>query len=491
MDQTKESQPKSLYYTIAVNVWEYFSYYGMRALLVLYLTQKLLFTDNHAYALYGAYTALVYVTPIVGGMIADRYLGYYWATLLGAATMVAGHLVLGLDGSGLYFGLALVICGYGLFKTNISCLLGATYSREHSKRDSGFALMYVGGNVGAFVSPILCAWAAQTWGWHYGFLLAAIGMAIGLVIFISGRKHFKAGNDPQWQSLKEKGLINIKVLPSIVILIVLSAVFFSFALYYLFAGWILFLCVAGSLYFLFFLFLKLDRKDKKALFAICFFMIFGLIFWAFNQQGGSSISLFVERNVIREFDGFIIPAAAFQSINPFAILIGGVIMSQVWYWLLKAGVHFRALVKITFGLLFLTFGFFMIMLGAKIAAANDGHVSMLWVMVGLIMIGFAELFVDPVALAEITRLNPGGSVGFLAGLYMLITGSIANYLAAEIATLTSVDAAKTAGDFLITSATNYYNVFDMITKVSAISCVVLIVICFIFFTFRKFKTDVS
>ncbi|MDA0910384.1 MAG: oligopeptide:H+ symporter [Proteobacteria bacterium] len=482
-----ETQPKSLHYAIALNVWEYFSYYGMRALLVLYLTQKLLFTDNHAYALYGAYTALVYVTPIIGGAIADRYLGYYWATFLGAATMVAGHLVLGLDGGGLYFGLALIICGYGLFKTNVSCLLGATYSREHPKRDSGFALMYVGGNIGAFIAPILCAWAAQVWGWHYGFLLAAIGMAIGLVIFMTGRKHFVAGNDPQWNALKEKGILSIKVLPITVLLIVVAAVFFSFSLYYLFAGWILLACVIVSLYFLFFLFIKLNGKDKKSLLAICFFMIFGLIFWAFDQQGGSSISLFIERNVIRDFNGFTIPAAAFQSINPFAILIGGVIMSYVWYWLIKAGVRLSALFKITFGLLFLTFGFFMIMMGAKIAAATDGHSSMVWVIVGLLMIGFAELFVDPVALSEITRLNPGGSVGFLAGLYMLITGSIANYAAAEIATLTSVETVKTAGDFLVKSASNYYNVFGAITKVSAIACIVLIIISIAMYFVRKQK----
>ncbi|WP_119344042.1 peptide MFS transporter [Facilibium subflavum] len=488
MSQTLTAKhPKSLYYAIAVNIWEYFSYYGMRALLVLYLTQKLLFTDEHAYALYGAYTALVYVTPIIGGVIADRYLGYYWATLLGAATMVAGHLVLGLDSGGLYFGLALIICGYGLFKTNISCLLGATYSKTHSKRDSGFALMYVGGNIGAFIAPILCAWAAQTWGWHYGFLLAAIGMATGLVIFLCGKRHFAKGNKPDWQALRVKGFWSARVFPVVTISIVVGTLFFSVALYYLFAGWILLICVAVSLYFLFFLFLKLNTQDKKALFAICFFMIFGLIFWAFDQQGGSSISLFIERNVIRSFDGFTIPAASFQSINPFAILIGGVIMSQLWYWLIKAGVRLGALVKISLGLLVLTAGFFMIMLGAKIAASSNGQVSMIWVVVGMALIGFAELFVDPVALAEITRLNPGGSVGFLAGVYMLLTGSTANYLAAEIASLTSIKMAKSSSDFLISSAKNYAHVFGEITKVAAIACAILLVICFGLFVYRKFR----
>ncbi|WP_018298772.1 peptide MFS transporter [Fangia hongkongensis] len=485
LNETKH--PKALYYSIAINIWEYFSYYGMRALLVLYLTQKLLFSDTQAYALYGAYTALVYVTPIIGGAIADRYLGYYWATLLGAATMVAGHIVLGLDGHGLYIGLALIICGYGLFKTNISCLLGAAYSRTHPKRDSGFALMYVGGNIGAFLAPIFVAWAAQVWGWHYGFLLAAIGMAIGLVIFLLGTPHFERGNQPEWQALKKDGFFSFRVFPFVIAGILLCTLFFTLALYYLFAGWILLVCVLVSLYFLFFLFLRLNKEDKRALLAICFFMIFGLIFWAFDQQGGSSISLFIERNTLREFAGFNIPAASFQSINPFAILIGGVIMSQLWYLLIKAGVRLSALVKITIGIFILMLGFFLIMMGAKVAAESGGHVSMMWVVGGLLLIGFAELFVDPVALAEITRLNPGGSVGFLAGTYMLLTGAIANYAAAEIATLTSVKAINGAQNFLVDSAKGYYKVFGGITTFAFATFIVLILILFASFLYKRFS----
>ncbi|MFZ9035410.1 MAG: peptide MFS transporter [Francisellaceae bacterium] len=439
------------------------------------------------YALYGAYTALVYVTPIVGGMIADRYLGYYWASILGASAMVAGHLVLGLDNSGLYMGLALIICGYGLFKTNVSCLLGAAYDRRDVRRDSGFALMYVGGNIGAFIAPILCAWAAQSLGWHYGFLLAAIGMSIGLVIFIAGRSHFEKGNNPQWQALKSKGLFNFKVLPIIVIGILAAAIFFAVVLFKLFAGWILAICVIVSLLLLISLLFRLQGMDKKSLLAICLFMVFGLIFWSFDQQGGSSISLFIERNVIKDFLDFHIPAASFQSINPFAVLIGGVLVSYLWRLLAKMGVRPGALVKISFGMVLITIGFYLIMMGAKIAAASGGHVSMIWVIMGLGIMGVSELFVDPVALSEITRLNPGGQVGFLAGVYMLITGAIANYAAAEIAKLTAVDEVKTAVNFLETSAKSYADVFGGIAAFAAITTVVLIAICITFAIYGRLR----
>ena len=187
------SQPKGLFHLIAIQMWEYFSYYGMRSLLILFLTQKLLMSDEHAYALYGAYTSLVYVTPILGGYLADRYLGNYWSVVIGALLMVAGHAVLSIpsdDHITLYSALTLIICGYGFFKTNSSCLLGELYKGHESARDSGFSISYIGGNIGAALAPMLCGYAASRWGWHIGFGLAGIGMFLGLIIFSFGRHNF-------------------------------------------------------------------------------------------------------------------------------------------------------------------------------------------------------------------------------------------------------------------------------------------------------------
>jgi len=475
-------QPRGLFYIVMVLMWEYFSYYGMRALLVLYLTQALLFSDHHAYALYGAYTSLVYVTPIIGGVLADHWLGYRWSVIIGALLMVVGHVVLGFSHDHiklLYLGLAFIVCGYGLFKTNTSCLLGEIYEEQDPRRDSGFAIMYVGGNIGAFIAPLVCAWAAQRWGWDVGFILAGIGMAIGLTIFLSGHKHFTNVGLPGWQPLLRKGMRSARTLPVIVFGVVLSVVFFTWVLSSLLAGWVLSVVMLAALVMFVGLFIKSDRQDKKGLGAILLFMLFGLIFWVFDQQGGSSISLFIERNIDRYILGYHIPAAAFQAINPFAILIGGLFVAALWKQLAKRGVRPHALIKLSFGMVMLTIGFYMLRLGAGFAALHQGQASWVWVLVALSFIGFAELFVDPVALTEITRLNPHKAVGLLIGIYLLVSGALANYLAARVAMWTSVaHAPDTDVVNAIRAASHYASAFNVIGYwcVGALTLLVLITI---------------
>lgn len=170
-------------------------FYGMRALLILYLTHQLGFDDNHAISLFSAYASLVYVTPILGGWLADRLLGNRTAVIAGALLMTLGHVVLGIDTNStfsLYLALAIIICGYGLFKSNISCLLGELYDENDHRRDGGFSLLYAAGNIGSIAAPIACGLAAQWYGWHVGFALAGGGMFIGLLIFLSGHRHFQS-----------------------------------------------------------------------------------------------------------------------------------------------------------------------------------------------------------------------------------------------------------------------------------------------------------
>lgn len=189
------SQPRAIYYIVAIQIWEYFSFYGMRALLILYLTHQLGFDDNHAISLFSAYASLVYVTPILGGWLADRLLGNRTAVIAGALLMTLGHVVLGIDTNStfsLYLALAIIICGYGLFKSNISCLLGELYDENDHRRDGGFSLLYAAGNISSIAAPIACGLAAQWYGWHVGFALAGGGMFIGLLIFLSGHRHFQS-----------------------------------------------------------------------------------------------------------------------------------------------------------------------------------------------------------------------------------------------------------------------------------------------------------
>ncbi|WP_086981427.1 oligopeptide:H+ symporter [Vibrio aphrogenes] len=464
------SQPKGLVHLVAVQMWEFFSYYGMRALLILYLTDKLLMSDTQAYALYGAYTSLVYVTPIIGGYIADKYLGNYCSVIVGSILMIIGHGVMSITSDThitLYAALALIICGYGFFKTNSSCLLGELYKKNESARESGFSLSYIGGNIGSALSPILCGYAASQWGWHVGFGLAGIGMFIGLCIFLSGKRNFAQVEGIKTQALltKSAGLSHWQWL---VLGLVMSMVGLMFALQELWAGYILAAISLISLTKILSLYKTCSAEDKKKLNSIMYFMVFGTVFWAFDQQGGSSISLFIDRNMDTTIGGYEIPTAFFQSINPVAVIIGGLAVTWLWKALASKSISVKTLTKLNMGLLLLTAGFALIMLSAKLAMAT-GHTTFLWLLIGLFFIGTAELFIDPVALSAITRLNPQGSTGTLAAIYMLASGSLANYLAANIASMASLDSGTTNSAMdLISAATQYHQVFQSIFYVTMV-----------------------
>ncbi|MBP3139517.1 peptide MFS transporter [Aliivibrio fischeri] len=463
-------QPKGIFHIIAIQMWEFFSYYGMRSLLILFLTEKLLMSDQHAYALYGAYTSLVYVTPIIGGYLADKYLGNYWSVILGSLLMVGGHFVLSFpssDHTTLYIALSLIICGYGFFKTNSSCLLGELYQTKEQERgrEAGFSISYIGGNIGSMISPILCGFAAMKWGWHVGFSLAGIGMLIGLCIFMTGRKNFSHVSKPNLPALQKKSA-GIPHWSLLLASLVLAAVGLVFVLKNLWAGYILLVICLMSLGHIINLYRKSDEEDRQKLNSIMYFMLFGTVFWAFDQQGGSSISLFIERNIDTNIGGFIIPTAFFQSINPIAVIAGGAAVAWLWKVLDSKSISVRTLMKLNIGLLLLTAGFSLITLSSKLAMAS-GQTTFVWLLIGLLCIGVAELFIDPVALAAITRLNPHGATGTLAGIYMLAGGSVANYLAADIAQFTSTGTGENAGTLdLIVSATQYHHVFQSILFVT-------------------------
>ncbi len=473
------SQPKGLFHLIAIQMWEFFSYYGMRSLLILFLTQKLLMSDEHAYALYGAYTSLVYVTPILGGYLADRYLGNYWAVVIGGLLMVAGHVVLSIpsnDHTTLYSALALIICGYGFFKTNSSCLLGELYKGHESARESGFSISYIGGNIGSALAPIFCGYAASRWGWHVGFALAGIGMFIGLIIFSTGRKNFVHVQKANKAALTQK-TAGISHWFLIILGVVAAAVGLVFVLKDLLAGYILAVILAFSALQMLRLYRKSDAEDRKKLHSIMYFMIFGMVFWAFDQQGGSSISLFIERNVDTDIFGYHIPTAFFQSVNPVAVIVGGAAVTWLWKVLSSRQISVRTLTKLNMGLFLLTAGFSLITLSSKLAMAT-GHTTFLWLFIGLFFIGIAELFIDPVALAAITRMNPQGATGTVAGIYMLMGGSVANYLAANIAELTSTNTPQGDAIDLITSAAQYHHVFQSILIVTVVVLVMGLLVNF-------------
>lgn len=438
------SQPRAIYYIVAIQIWEYFSFYGMRALLILYLTHQLGFSDRHAISLFSAYASLVYVTPILGGWLADRLLGNRTAVIAGALLMTLGHVVLGLGSDStksLYLALAIIICGYGLFKSNVSCLLGEMYAPDDTRRDGGFALLYAAGNVGSIAAPVACGLVAHWYSWHAGFALAGIGMFIGLVIFMSGHRHFRRVRRVNKPAL----CATTFMLPAwawMVLLLCVAPFFFSLLLKNNWAGYLLAIVCAIAARIVVRIMVTFP-EHRRALWQIVLLMLTGTLFWVLAQQGGSSISLFIDRFVDRHVLHREIPTALFQSVNAVAVMAAGIVLA--WLATPRGVTHsaLRVWLKFALGLVLMAGGFMLLALNAH-GGQESGQASMGVMIAGLALMGFAELFIDPVAMAQITRFNMPGVAGVLTGIYMLATGAVANWLAGIVAQQTTEPQSSTA-----------------------------------------------
>ena len=489
-------QPKGFWNISALTMAEYFSYYGMRSLLILFFTQYLLFSDQQSYILYGAYTSLVWVTPIIGGYLADRFLGYHYSVTLGVIMIFLGNVIIALSGSSdtlIYLAMATVICGYGFFKGNIYCLAGELYQKNDSRRDVGFSWLYVCGNIGALFAAALCgsvAYALKSW--HAGFTLASIFLFFGVLFFLSGNKHFSSMPSKNIQFLNRRDFMLSNKYWGLMGLL-LSILFFGFLLKCQLVGY--FLLIAGfiSLFFLGDVILKSTPHERKSIVLICLFMSFGMVFWVFDQQNGSSVTLFLQRNIDRHLFGFMIPSGSFQSVNAVSVIAGGFIVTWLWRTLKRANIHLPSLIKLSVGSLLLTLGFILITVSASQAHLSPtGQAHMGWIVMGMVLIGLAELFVDPVAISNITRLNPANSSGLLVGLYMLITGSFANYIAGKLASFTAIHhQGNHPGSSLVESAGVYSHVFKNISIVGVAITLLLVFLGFIIHRFLKVKEDYS
>ena len=325
--------------------------------------------------------------------------------------------------------MAFIICGYGFFKTNISCLLGQLYSENNNDRDSAFILLYLGGNIGGIIAPIIVGYISYYYGWHAGFSVAGVGMLLGFIIYITGSRYIPDNSCKNIFTQKSifKGFI---VFSSIVFVLVTSYILLTKMI----VGYIISIVTLTTLCILTYIWVKGSKELKGNLNFIFLLMLFAVVFWIFDQQTGSSIVTFIARNVNRNIFGVSIPASVFSAINPLAVLIGGVLVAFI-FSKCKAQNRIIDMVKFFIGLLMLTLSFLLLYLGAKMASLS-GHSSAVWVIIGLTVLGFAELFIDPLALSQITSMN-SSNTGFIAASYMLFSGSVANYLAAKIADLSS------------------------------------------------------
>ncbi len=457
-------------HVLAVVLWEFFSYYGVRALLILYLTQKLVFTDQHAYALYGSFTALIYVSPIIGGWFADRYIGYKMGTYIGCGLIILGHLCLKISAPmSLYLGLALLVCGIGFFKSNAICLIGDCYSDDPQEKASGFALYYVAGNIGGTFGPILTALAMKYYGYSTAFSIAAFGMALGVFILWTGRDKLRdIGNviDPKAMQPRFQVLTLVSLVAAVITFMYLLK--FTAALYVLIAISMI------ATYMTFQIVRHADPKALKRLFLILVLSLFATLFWVFDQQGGSSINLFISRNINK----LGVPTAMFQSINPFVIVFAGLLLAKIWHVLAQRKMMPSVIIKLAIGMVLLTLGFFSIALSAHAAMATG--VASLWgPVIGMCILGVSELFIDPVIISEISEHAPVGHYSFFTGMYYFLTGAVANYLAAKVATFTDVTVPTTAVNYQIQSAAVYAQTYKILTLVSLAAVILLLLMKFL------------
>lgn len=446
------THPKGLYILFFAEMWERFSYYGMRALLIFYLTKHFLFTDGQAYGIYGAYTTLVYITPVIGGLLADRFLGQRKAIVIGAILLVIGHAGMAIEGEPItdpalrdetilnvfYLSLAFIIAGVGFLKANISAIVGELYPKTDPRRDSGFTLFYVGINLGAAGGALLAGWLGETYGWGYGFGLAGIGMLAGLVMFVFGKPLLQgAGEPPNPAYLAEKvgGLVSREWLIYILSFLGVGVI------WYLVrdettVGLTLGVAMVSTYgYILYRSVFKLEPHARNRLLAALFLITVQVLFWALFEQAGSSLSLFTDRAVDRTILGQEQPASIFQSLNAIYIVFLGPLFALGWIWLGKRNLEPSTGAKFGLGVMQLGLGFLVLVWGAN-AAGLGTLTPVFFICMIYLLHTTGELCLSPVGLSAMTRLSTPNMVGLIMGAWFLASGA-GNFVAAQIAKLTS------------------------------------------------------
>jgi len=353
--------PRGLSLLFLVEMWERFSYYGMRALLVLYLVNALKWDTPRATNLYGTYTSLAYLAPLFGGYLADRFLGTRRSLVIGGVLIALGHFTLAVEGMAtFYLGLALVIIGTGFFKPNVSTMVGQLYQEGDPRRDGGFTLFYMGINLGAFIAPLICGYLGERVGWNYGFGAAGVGMVLGLCLYLWGRNKYLPGIGltparPGANDVRESR--------------------------------------ADS------------HDDRRRIIALAIVVLFVVAFWAAYDQNGSSMNLFADKATNRSVAGSVVPASWFQSVNPGFILLLAPFFALLWRRLQVNGREPSTPMKMVIGLALLGFGFVFMVIGGRRADAGI-LVSPLWLVAAYFFHTTGELCLSPVGLSYVTKVAP-------------------------------------------------------------------------------------
>lgn len=468
-----EGHPKQLYLLFFTEMWERFSFYGMRALLVLFMVNQLKYADAKANLIYGTYTALVYLMPLFGGIAADKFIGYRKAIILGGTLMAAGHLILALPTEWSFFaGMAFLISGNGFFKPNISTMVGKLYRPEDGRRDSAFSIFYMGVNLGAFLGSLLCGWIGQKVNWHYGFGLAGIFMVVGLITFLVGQKSLgEIGLTTKDES--GKGVEMYKQISILVASLLVIPVFIYLFNNYEIMGNIMFpICIIATLAMIFIAFRQESVESRNKMLTAIILVAFSVLFWAFYEQGGGSLNLYSDRNV--NMHGMS-SAAINNSINPFYIILLSFPFAWMWLRLAQSGKEPSTPMKFSMSFFQLALGFFLFVVGAKLAG-GDGRVSFFWYALGYLLLTTGELCISPIGLSMITKLSPPKFTGMMMGFWFLAS-ALGQHLAGWIGTLMAIsEGGEQESISAVESLAVYSGVFMKIVYVSAGGGLVLLLL---------------
>ena len=398
--------PRGLSTLFFTEMWERFSYYGMRAFLILYMVHALGFDDKHAGSIYGTYTASAWAAAIVGGIIADRWLGQYRSVLIGGIIIALGHFTLAFHPLPFFFaGLTFIVIGTGLLKPNVSGIVGALYEPGDARRDAGFSIFYMGINLGAFIGPIIAGWLAQKVDWHLGFACAGVGMTLGLVQYVLGRHRLQ----PAIERLARQprpAAASAPVVPS--------------------PG----AEPPGVLGF--------TRTEWKRIAAMAVFFVFAAIFWGAYEQAGSSLNLFGDRYTTLRILGFNFPSSWYVSVQAiFVILLAP---AFAWLWIRLGRYEPTTPTKFAFGLFFVGLSFLFLLIPAIAIQGTLGggealRVSPFWLIGCYFIQELGELSISPVGLSVFTKLSPVKIVGMMLGVWFLadaVGNKVAGYAAGFI-----------------------------------------------------------
>jgi proton-dependent oligopeptide transporter, POT family len=375
-------QPKAIFFLFTIEMWERFSYYGMRAIMVFFMMQVLMLDVRQSGRIYGWYTGLTYLTPLVGGYIADRYFGARKCIWIGALLMAIGQFALMISGFGtpsthaFYIGLVILVVGSGFFKPNISTVVGGMYKKNDPRRDGGFTIFYMGINVGAAIAPLICGWLGERIGWQYGFMSAGIGMTLGLLMYLWGQKKFlgDTGIYPAVHSSNIHSEDNKRPLT------------------------------------------KEEKHRVAVIFILVFFCIF---FWSAFEQAGTSLNLFALNSTNRVIFGWEMPASFFQSLNPIFIVLLAPLFSKMWISLAERNKEPSLPAKFVWGLVLLGIGFVIMVAAAQVISQTGAKVGILWLTFVYLFHTLGELCLSPVGLSAVTKLAPAKFASLLMATWFL------------------------------------------------------------------------